>query len=246
MIVPLLNSAGALTAGILGYILAVRTFKLKVYIPNLTTIKKQFKYSSEFFISRVSLSLCTNTNTVCLGFITSGIAVGYYVAAEKIYNAIRSLTGPLTGALYPYITKNRDIKLFNKLFKVLVIGVFFVSLFAFIFAKDIISIFYGDQMLEAYKVFRVFCLLFLITMPYTLIGYPLLGAMGHIKECNYSVVAESAIHITGLVVLICLKKLDIYTMSYWVTFTSFLGLLIRGYFVIKYNLLRDREKLKCI
>ena len=39
---------------------AIKQLGAKLYIPSLKSIKKQFKYSSDFFLSRASVSLVTN------------------------------------------------------------------------------------------------------------------------------------------------------------------------------------------
>ena len=217
----------------------MKEFGIKLYIPKLNSIKKQFKYSSEFFITRVSVSAYTNTNTVCLGFVDSELMVGFYVAAEKIYGAINGLKAPLVNALYPYVTRNRDIKLYKKIFKMTILVTFLISLFGFIFAKDIITIFYGFEMQEAYKIFQIFCFLFFVNVPSVLLGYPLLGAFGHTKICNYSVVASSIVHIIGLIILISLSKLTIYTMAMMVTLTTIIELSIRIVGTCKYKLLKE-------
>lgn len=236
IIVPLLNSLGFLVAGLIGFYFAVKEFGISLYIPRLSTIKQHFKYSSEFFMTQVSVSLYTNTNTVCLGFVGSEFMVGLYVAAEKIYSAINGLKAPLVTSLYPFVTRNKDIKLYRKIFKLAILVSFIVSCFAFIFAKDIITIFYGTEMTEAYKVLRIFCVLFFVNVPSVLLGYPLLGALGHTHETNWSVVYSSIFHLIGLVILISIHGLTIYTMAYMVLLTTSFELLMRVIPVVKYKL----------
>lgn len=236
IIVPLLNSLGFLVAGLIGFYFAVKEFGISLYIPRWSTIKQHFKYSSEFFMTQVSVSLYTNTNTVCLGFVGSEFMVGLYVAAEKIYSAINGLKAPLVTALYPFVTRNKDIKLYRKIFKLAILVSFMVSCFAFIFAKDIITIFYGAEMTEAYKVLRIFCFLFFVNVPSVLLGYPLLGALGHTHETNWSVVYSSIFHLIGLVTLISLNGLTIYTMAYMVLLTTSFELFMRVIPVMKHKL----------
>ena len=137
IIVPLLNSMGFLVSGAIGMYFAIKHLGAKLYIPRWQTVKKQFKYSSEFFLSRASVSAYTNTNSFCLGLIGSSVMVGYYVAAEKIYQAINGLCYPLTNALYPFVAKNKDIKTFKKIFNIAVIINFFICAGMFILAKPI-------------------------------------------------------------------------------------------------------------
>lgn len=237
VIVPLLNSMGFLISGVIGFMFAIKTFGIKFYFPKLQSLKKQFKYSLDFFISRISVSLYSNTNTVCLGFAGSEYMVGLYVAAEKIYAAINGLKEPFVSALYPYIAKHRDVKLYKKLFWLIIMGTLLISLFGFIFSKPIITIFYGINMQEAYKIFKIFCVLFFVNVPSGLLGYPLLGGMGHTKVCNYSVIIASLSHVVLLIALLLLNKLTIYTMAYLVLFTTFIEFNIRFWAVKKYKLL---------
>ena len=241
MWVPLLNSMGFLVAGALGMFFAIKEFNIKLYLPKWNSIKKQFKYSSEFFLSRVSVSAYTNTNSFCLGLIGSTLMVGYYVAAEKIYQAISGIQTPITQALYPFVSKNKDINTYKKWFKIAVLGNIIVCTFVFVCAKWIIAIFYGSEMLEAYKILRIFCLVTLITFPSILLGYPLLGAMGHTKIANGSVITGSIIHIIGLALLFVIGKMNVYSIASMVLITESVVFAIRVFSVLKYKLLNIKE-----
>lgn len=237
IIVPLLNSMGFLVSGVIGMFFAIKNLGAKLYIPKWGAIKKQFKYSSEFFLSRVSVSAYTNTNTFCLGLIGSTVMVGYYVAAEKIYNAINGIQAPLGQALYPFVAKNKDIKTYKKWFKVALFCNVLVCSIVFIFAKEFITLFYGAEMTNAYYVLRIFCLISLIVFPSMLVGYPLIGALGHTKEANGSVVIGSVVHITGLFILFVINKMNIYSIALMVLITESVVFSIRGYSIWKYKLL---------
>ena len=241
VLVPLLNSLGFLTAGVLGFIFAVKKFNVKLYFPKINSLKRQFKYSSEFFISRLSVSIYTNTNTFCLGLVNSNLLVGYYVAAEKIYQAVNGLKTPLVTALYPFISKNKDIKLYKKIFYIALVITFFVVAAFFIFSKEFITIFYGEQMVPAYKVLKIFCMVALVNIPSVLLGYPLLAALGHTKVTNYSVIISSIFHIAGLLFLYLIEQLNIYSIVYLVFTTTCIELFIRLYFVIKHKLWNYRK-----
>lgn len=239
IIVPLLNSLGFLVSGAIGMYFAIKELGAKLYLPKWQSVKKQFKYSSEFFLSRVSVSAYTNTNTFCLGLIGSNIMVGYYVAAEKIYNALNGLQAPLGSALYPFVAKNKDIKTYKKCVFIALVCNLFICAFVFLFAKEFITIFYGTEMTEAYKILRIFCIVVLVTFPSILIGYPLLGALGHTKEANGSVIIGSIIHIIGLFMLFIIGKMNVYSIAFMVLITESIVFGIRAYSVLKYKLLEE-------
>lgn len=236
-IVPLLNSLGFLISGFIGLYFAVKEFKIKIYLPKVNSLVKQFKYSSQFFLSRIAVSIYTNTNTFCLGLMSSNIMVGYYVAAEKIYNALNSLQGPISQSIYPYVAKYRDIKLYKKVFFTTVLINTFICLFVFCFAPQIIEIFYGVEMVNASKVLRIFCLGTLVAIPDMLLGYPLLGGMGYTQKANLSVIISAMVHLIGLFILYVINQMNIYSIACMAVITEFVVLLLRGFWTWKYKLL---------
>lgn len=238
-IVPLFNSLGFLVSGIIGFIYSIKKFDIKLYIPRPKSIIKQLKYSLEYFLSRISLSAYTNTNTFCLGFVGSNAMVGYYVAAEKIYNALSGLQNPLGQAIYPYVAKYKDILLYKKLFIVANIINIFICTFMFIFAKEFIVLFYGQNMIDAYKILRIFCCIVLLDFPSILLGFPLLGALGYSKEANGTVILGSIIHLVGLTIFYFTHNMNVYSIAYMVGITIVVVFNARLYFVIKYKLLKE-------
>ena len=241
ILVPILNSLGFLVSGIVGFVFAVRKFNIKLYFPSFNSIKKQFIYSSEFFLSRAACSIYTNTNAFFIGLLTSNVMVAYFVAAEKIYTAVKHLALPIERALYPFIAKNKDIKTYKKIFKMSLIANIFITLFVFVFAKQIILIFYSTELLEAYKILRIFCVSILITWNTIALSYPLLGGFGYTKEANRPIIIASIIHIVGLVSLYKFSLLNVYSISYLIWLTEGYVLLAVIYYIHKYKILVPKE-----
>ena len=92
-------------------------------------------------------------------------------------------------------------------------------------------------MTNAYHVLRIFSLISLVVFPSMLVGYPLIGAMGHTKEANGSVIIGSVVHIAGLFILFVINKMNIYSIALMVLITESVVLGIRGYSIWKYKLL---------
>ena len=235
-IVPVLNSLGFLVSGLLGFFIALKQFKVKLYIPRFKILKTQFKHSAEFFLSRVSVSLYTNTNAFFLGVIDSNVMVGYYVAAEKLYQAFDGIFLPINNVLYPYISKYKNINLYKKIFYISIIVNIIICVFMFIFAKDIVTIFYGSEMIKSANILRIFMVTILFLCPAVMLGYPLLAALGHSKEANLSVIVGSVVHISGLVILFYIGKISVYSIAFMVLLTQIFVFSIRTYNVKKYNL----------
>lgn len=241
ILVPLLNALGFLFSGIIGFIFAIKKFNVQLYIPKKQSIIKQFKYSSEFFLSRASVTAFTCTNTFFLGLISSNTLVAYYVAADKIYTAIKNLINPVTNAIYPYIAKNKDLRMYKNIFIYTIIAHIGICVFVFIFAKDIITIFYGAELQSAYKLLQIFTISIMIVCISMMLGYPLLGASGHTKEVNYTVIVASFIHLFGLICLYLLNCINIYSIIYMVIITESFILITYIYFVRKYKLFNSLD-----
>lgn len=233
--VPLINSMGFLVSAILGIFIAKKRFNVNLYIPSRSVIFEQIKNSFEFFLSRVSASIFTNTNAFFLGTISAPLFVGYYVAAEKIYVAIDSLFSQVNNVLYPYMTKNKNIRFFISVLFFSSVVILFISLLFVFFSENIISIFYGEKMLFASKILKIFAIVLVLKIPATMIGYPLLAAYGKTKETNYSVVISSVVHIIGLFMLFFISKISVVTIAFMVGFSVLTMLLVRVFFIIKYN-----------
>ena len=236
--VPLLNSMGYIVSAIIGIFIAVKRFKVHLYIPSLKNTLSQLRNSAEFFLSRVSASIITNTNSFALGVIASPLMVGFYTAAEKIYMAYDSLFAQVNNVMYPYITQTKNVILWKKVLSISMIFNAILCVLVFLYGKNIIIIFYGAEMEPAYKILQIFAIIILIKIPSTMMGYPLLAALGYTKVANLSVVAASFVHFFGLSVLIITNSLNIYSLACMAGISETFICLYRLVFVVKYKLLK--------
>lgn len=237
---PVLTSIGSLIAGFLSLRLAVKEFGIKLYFPKLKSMLDELKYSTQFFFTRLASYGKANTNTFVLGLLTSNLLVGYYAAAYNIFWAINCFTATVEVSLFPYMNKNKDLKLFKKVFFLCLLGFGLMSIFIYIFAKPIISIYYGAAMTEAYKILRIFCITLFVQRMAGIIGYPLLGAFGHTKECNNATIYSVIIHVICLGLIVVFNKLSVYSIAYLVVFSALINILIKICYIIKYKLLTNK------
>lgn len=232
LLVPLLNGLGILIGSLYALYIVKKDFNQSFVLQNIETMKLHFKDSSQFFLSRVSVSIYTSANAFVLGLFTNNTMVGYYSIAEKLYMAMQSLYGPITQALYPYVAKEKNIKLFKKIFYSVValniLGVLFLYffgeyIFAFLFTKEI-----G---IESISVFKIFLIANLIVVPSILIGYPFLGALGFSKYANKSVINGSIIHLIGLFLLVVTNNITIYSVASMIIITELIVFGLRAFWI---------------
>ena len=235
--VPLLSGLGFIVGGFISLWIVYKNFNQSFVPQNFNTLKVYFKDSSQFFLSRVSVTMYTSANIFVLGLFTNTTMVGYYSIAEKLYQALQSLYGPVVQALYPYVAKEKNIKLFKKLFySVVVINILGV-LSLYIFGNYIFDFLFTQKIgTESIKVFHILLIANLIVVPSILTGYPFLGALGFSKYANLSVIYASLLHLLGLLTLAIGNYITIYNVASMIIVTETVVLGSRIYWIRRNNL----------
>ncbi|VVP60483.1 Putative O-antigen transporter [Pseudomonas fluorescens] len=151
-------------------------------------LKRTFKDSTEFFWSRAAVTTYTAGGAFFLGLASTPLQVAYYSAAEQLYKGAQALFSPVSQALYPHMAKHRNLSLFFKIFKA-VIALGLVGLVGGILVGPwAIEFIFGHDFAPSYPVLVIFMIIFTITTPSVLLGYPFLGALGNSRAANISVI----------------------------------------------------------
>ena len=207
--VPLMNSLGFISASVISFYLVIKVFNVKFVVPNLLFMLLMLKKSYQFFISRAAVSFYTNSNAFVIGLVLGNVSVGYYIAAEKLFNAIGALYVPLSDSLYPYMSKRKDIKTYKAVFVAASTSNLVICIFVFFFSFKIISLIYGPGFEQSASLLELFAILACIFVPSVLLGYPLLAAMGYPGYANYSIVIAAIVHVAMLLAFMPILSLEL-------------------------------------
>ena len=96
-----------------------------------------------------------------LGLLTNNITVGYYSAAERIFRACQYLGMPLFQALFPHFSKlivddkERAVRQFTKLFRIVMIVTFLISLALSLSSHFVISIILGAKYFQSILILQI-------------------------------------------------------------------------------------------
>lgn len=232
--VPFINSLGFIVSGVIAQWVILKSFQVKPFFPSKKILIDTFKDSTQYFLSRASVSVYTSSNTFFLGLFTNNIAVGYYSAAEKLYIAAQLLYSPLSQVVYPYMAKKENKSFYRKIFKLTVSFNFIFSILIFIFSGLIIYTLYGSNFTESVNVLKILSIALIIVVPSVLLGYPFLAALGYQKYANGSVVIGSIFHL--IMLLVISKSMNIYLVAGLVVVTESIVLFIRWYGIKKHKL----------
>jgi len=238
--VPFFYSIGYMAAGIISLYLIYFKMGLTFHWPFMSDIFKVIKESSGYFLSRASLSFFTTSNAFVLGLVAGNVQVGYYVIAEKLYQAYNSLISPVNGVLFPYMARNKDVKFFKRILTHVSVVNFSIVLIAISLSGIIVQILFktdNEFTLGAIKILLATCI---FTIPSILLGYPFLAAMGHPKFTNLTVILAALFHVLGLAFLIIIGKVTVISVSIMVLLTETGLLALRGVGIRKYALFRTK------
>lgn len=178
-------------AQILGALLAVG-FMVKLgyspVLPGWRFTREIFSDSVEFFWSRAAVATYTAGGAFYLGLVSTPSTVAYYSAAEQLYKGAQALFQPVSQALFPYMARTKDLKVFFRILKWTVVISLFSLCFGLMTGEWFLSVLFGENFSSSYSILAVFMVAFCITTPSVLLGYPLLGAFGDSRSANLSVI----------------------------------------------------------
>ena len=129
----------------------LRHFPGAFSLPAMNQLKQVYHDGWHIFISTLAINLYTASNIVILGFLTNHTVVGYYSGASKIIGCIKSLLGPVSQAIYPYISQmmkestQQGMHFLKKLLLLFGCAGTIMSLMIFAGSKFIVLLFLGDQ-----------------------------------------------------------------------------------------------------
>jgi PST family polysaccharide transporter len=239
ILVPVFYTTGYIFAGLISVYIVYFKERMKWFLPAFAEIKFAFKDSSTYFLSRISFSIFTFTNSFVLGLVCGNTAAGYYTAAEKLYQAYNQLLTPFTGVLFPYMAKARDIHFFKKIFKCITSINFFLLIGILLASFWIIRIIYGETaQTDTLTVFRILLFGCFVTIPSILLGYPFLAAVGYSSYTNWTVILVSLLHLLGLMILFSSGYFTINTVAALVVTAELLLFAFRIRGVVHYKLFK--------
>ena len=228
--IPLCYSIGSIGSGIICLYLMRKRFGVNFFFPKIQDIVIVTKDSANYFLSRISVSM------FILGLVLGNTIVGYYSLADKVYQALTGIYQPLVAAIFPYMTKNKRITLFKKIFIWSNLANICLIVIVALGISDIMHILFRDVDESSVKVMHIFLFACLVALPNTLLGYPFLAALGHPNFTNYSLVGVSLMHIVIIVCLWACGWISIYNVAWIVVITETSLLFIRAWGGYKYKL----------
>lgn len=193
-------------------------FGVGIARPTFKESFEELRVSAIYCVSNVSSSLFSGFTTVIIGLaITSKTDIAFWSLTLTTVNAVQSLYTPIANSLYPHMIKNRDFGFARKLalvaLPVLVLGI--VAYCAL--SKPIMLVLGGPEYVGGAHVMWMISPIFIFSFYGILIGWPVLGAMGHVKELTVSTLFTGIVNVVSLLALYLagLITLDVICVARW-------------------------------
>lgn len=225
-LVAILFGSAQLLGALCGFALMLRQ-GVRLVNPGMRFTVQMARESADYFWSRAAVATYTAGGAFFLGIFSTSSQVAFYAAAEQLYRGGQQLFQPMSQALFPYMTRTKDISLFKKiLWLMITLGVLGVVIGYYI-SEMVVTLIFGADFLGSVDVLNMFMLIFLLTVPSVLMGYPLLGAFGDTRSANRSVVYAGLIQIVLLGALVIFERYQAMDVVLCILLTEIFVLLYR-------------------
>lgn len=236
--VQLLNSISILAYGALSFLIAKKRFALRFVPVTRSLVNEVVAKSAWYFGARVATSCYTVSNTIFLGFSTDTTNVGLYSVAERFYFAIQNLLQPITSAIYPHIASTRNLEPIKKFFLPAFLVFFAGCVAAMLLASPLLHLLISDIDPVSITVFKILCVVLIVTFPSLMLGYPVTAALGHDKLANTPLFAVSIFHILALSIFYFFGWLSPLNIAVLLLITESILLALRIYIVYRLQLFK--------
>ena len=187
-------------ASTIGMIISLKYLKMLGYKIGFASISEAFnelRYSTQFFLSRLAVTLYTSVNSIILG-LTSLHHAAIYTSAEQCYKAGQAFTGSVSSALYPYMAKEKNWQQFTAMTIMSFLTLTILAVIAALNSEMIISLIFGSEYIESASVLSAMMVVLVINFLGSVYGYPALSAVGKINFANASVIIGAAVSLSGV------------------------------------------------
>lgn len=229
--VPVFNGLGQFIAFSLSiYLVYLCGYTLK--IPGKKQIFHALAINRGFFSSRVAVATYMQAGPVLLGLFSSPVAVAFYSLAEQLYKVMQSAISPIVQALYPYMSKEKNVRLYYKVAQVLVLCVLLGSLLGYMLSPWLVSLVFGSQWLPSVDILNVFLAAIVVHVLAVLMGYPICSALDKVQVANQSVLVGAFCYFAIFIVMYFLDVVSAISVAMLMIAAELCVLIYRAVLVI--------------
>lgn len=214
-ILAAINSIQQLLIMVFSIIFMVR-LKIKFLVVRKKMIKIVFFKSFEFFFSRAFVAIYTSGCGILIGNLGTSGQMALYSAAEQLYKAAQQVFSPINQAIYPYMMRTRNYKVFFLFLYGSLVVCFIGCAIGWGWGEHIIKLLYGKDFEAARFVLYILLLALLFNTAAVMLGYPALAPLGLSRVANLSVIYAGVVQ---LFLFLAIVYLPVYKMHIYVAWS---------------------------
>lgn len=232
LLYPIISGIGVILASVMALLIIFLKYKVRFVKPTFKSLKFYFNDSVPIFISNLSSRIFAGSNKVIVGSFLGMVDLAYYDLADKIVNLLRLPQGIMTQALFPKISRDRDVSFVKKILRISLFGNILAYVLLFVFHRPIILLLGGENLLEASSVVMILALIVPLIVLTTTFGTQLLLAFGYNKE--FSKVAVSSAFFYLFILGVFYSTIGLTLVN--ITLSTVVTILFESYCLYKYCL----------
>ena len=194
-------------------LMLLRKLKIQVRFSCVKNWFKDLKESAVYFVSNFATTVFGVLTTIIVGIVVDEVEVAYWGVCMQIVSAAKSMYAPITNSIYPYMVTNRDIKLVRRIRNLMSLPMLLGSVIVLLYGEQITVIIGGKDYVYAGTVLKFLLPVIVASFYSMLYGWPVLGAMGKIKQTTISTVIAAIIQIGGIAIIYCLGVFDLISLA---------------------------------
>jgi polysaccharide transporter, PST family len=181
--------------------------------PRRRDVVYTIKMTAGFFLSRLAVTTYISSGVLLLGLFATPAMTGAYAIAERCYQAMQQVFGPIVQALYPYMTRERKIGLLLKISVACVGLAIFVAIAGHALAPLAMSLLIRGDTQIVLSILNVFFIGLVVHVANVMSGYPLAAVLDRTDVANRSVVYGSILYAVCAATLIALNAITALTFA---------------------------------
>lgn len=199
--VPALDIIASVIALDWSFRAARRLFGLRIQWATFDQVFHELCVSGYYCLSNMASAAFSGFTTLVIGIaITDAVQISYWSLAMTAVSAVQSLYAPITNSLYPHMVVGRDFSFAKRLAFFSIPFVFSGTALFYCIAEPLIGIIGGPEYVPGAYVLRLVAPILVFSFYGMLFGWPILGAMGRVKELTRTTVLSSLFSI-GMLLL---------------------------------------------
>lgn len=233
--VPVLETLAAVIALVWSWASVVFDYKITMVKVPVEKLVSVIEGSAVFFIATAATTVFSSLTTLMIGYyITDKTQISFWSVAMTAVTAVQALYAPIATSLYPHMVKNKDYTLLKNL---LLVGMPVDIIGTIVFSQlgeTIMLVLGGPEYVPGAYLIPYIAPIFVFSFPAVMIGYPLLAAVGEVKELTVTSVVSALFNILGLAVLVWVDRFTMPAIAVLRCCTEAILLASRMYYVYRY------------